>query len=57
MEPQEETFMPKVDVLADLFHAHVGEEQRSVYTPIRTALPSSSSTRWPSGSGRAARPW
>ena len=49
--------MPKVDVLADLFHAHVGEEQRSVYTPIRTALPSSSSTRWPSGSGRAARPW
>src|SRR5436190_4687525 len=38
MEPQEESFMPKAEVLSDLFHAHVGEEQRTVFAPIRTAL-------------------
>ena len=38
MEPQEESFMPKIEVLADVFHAHVGEEQRTLFSPIRAAL-------------------
>jgi hemerythrin-like domain-containing protein len=37
-EPQEEVFMPKVEVLADLLHAHVGEEQRAIFAPLRAAL-------------------
>jgi len=38
VEPQEETFGTKVEVLADLLHAHIMEEQRSILTPLRAAL-------------------
>ena len=37
-EPQEETFVPKAEVLGDTLHAHVVEEHRTVFTPLRSAL-------------------
>src|SRR5438094_2891770 len=36
--PQEEVFAPRVEVLANLLHAHFIEEQRTVYPLLRTAL-------------------
>jgi Hemerythrin HHE cation binding domain len=38
MDLQEEAFQPKVEVLSDLFHAHLLEEQRAVYASLRSAL-------------------
>ena len=40
LRPRSMPFMPKVEVLADLFHDHATEEQRRLYTPIKTALTS-----------------
>jgi hemerythrin HHE cation binding domain-containing protein len=39
-DPQEERFQPRMEVLNDLVHGHVVEEQRTVYSPLRGALTS-----------------
>jgi hypothetical protein len=38
VQPQEETFAPKVDVLSDLVRVHMREEERSIMAPLRAAL-------------------
>lgn len=38
MQPQEERFAPKVEVLADLARAHFEEEDASVVVPLREGL-------------------